>query len=94
MGIKIFAQWIAQVIDRESTENRNESRENHYGRTTHLHIDLTTRAEALAQYKEDIMDKKQLGQEIGATSYPGRGIVVGKTPDGKKATIAYFIMGR
>lgn len=40
------------------------------------------------------MDKKQLGQEIGATSYPGRGIVVGKTPDGKKAAIAYFIMGR
>ncbi len=48
MGIKIFAQWIAQVIDRESTENRNESRENRYGRTTHLHIDLTTRAKALA----------------------------------------------
>lgn len=26
--------------------------------------------------------------------YPGRGIVIGKTPDAKKAVIAYFIMGR
>jgi hypothetical protein len=26
--------------------------------------------------------------------YPGRGIVIGKTPDGKKAAAAYFIMGR
>jgi len=27
-------------------------------------------------------------------SYVGRGIVIGRTPDGKKAVIAYFIMGR
>ena len=27
-------------------------------------------------------------------TYPGRGIVIGKTPDGKKAMTAYFIMGR
>ena len=27
-------------------------------------------------------------------TYPGRGIVVGKTEDGKKAVVAYFIMGR
>ena len=26
--------------------------------------------------------------------YPGRGIVIGRTPDGKKAVTAYFIMGR
>lgn len=26
--------------------------------------------------------------------YPGRGIVIGKTPDGAKAVAAYFIMGR
>ena len=26
--------------------------------------------------------------------YPGRGLLLGKTPDGKKAVIAYFIMGR
>ena len=26
--------------------------------------------------------------------YPGRGIVLGRTPDNKKAVIAYFIMGR
>ena len=27
-------------------------------------------------------------------TYPGRGIIIGKTPDGKKAAAAYFIMGR
>ena len=44
--------------------------------------------------KEDEMKKVNLAAEIGATSYPGRGIVIGCTPDGKKAAIAYFIMGR
>ena len=28
------------------------------------------------------------------TSYPGRGIMIGRTPDGAKAGTAYFIMGR
>ena len=27
-------------------------------------------------------------------TYPGRGIIIGKTPDGRKAVTAYFIMGR
>ena len=27
-------------------------------------------------------------------TYPGRGIIIGKTPDGAKAMTAYFIMGR
>lgn len=40
------------------------------------------------------MQKKGLKEEIGATTYPGRGIVIGRTPDGKKAAVAYFIMGR
>jgi len=40
------------------------------------------------------MQRKSLEEEIGATTYPGRGIVIGRTPDGKKAAIAYFIMGR
>ena len=31
---------------------------------------------------------------IGENVYPGRGIIVGKTPDGEKAAAAYFIMGR
>lgn len=38
--------------------------------------------------------KKSLAEELSSTTYPGRGIVIGKTPDGKKAAIAYFIMGR
>ena len=33
-------------------------------------------------------------QAVGATTYPGRGIVVGKSADGKRAIMAYFIMGR
>jgi len=32
--------------------------------------------------------------EIKKNPYPGRGIIIGKTPDGKKAMISYFIMGR
>ena len=31
---------------------------------------------------------------VGATTYPGRGIIVGKSADGKRAMVAYFIMGR
>ena len=33
-------------------------------------------------------------QAAGATTYPGRGIIIGKSQDGKKAVLAYFIMGR
>ena len=35
-----------------------------------------------------------IGQLIKDNSYVGRGIVIGKTADGKKAATAYFIMGR
>ncbi|MFI3173406.1 MAG: IMP cyclohydrolase [Eubacteriales bacterium] len=35
-----------------------------------------------------------LEQELKGNSYPGRGIVIGKTEDGSKAVTAYFIMGR
>lgn len=40
------------------------------------------------------MEMKSLAKELSSSSYPGRGIVIGRTPDGKKAVIAYFIMGR
>ena len=33
-------------------------------------------------------------QLLAGNPYPGRGIVLGKTPDGTKAAAAYFIMGR
>ena len=33
-------------------------------------------------------------QELKGNSYPGRGIIIGKSADGKKAVTAYFIMGR
>lgn len=35
-----------------------------------------------------------LEQELKSNSYPGRGIVIGKSPDGEYAVAAYFIMGR
>lgn len=35
-----------------------------------------------------------LKTEISSTTYPGRGIIIGKSEDGKKAVIGYFIMGR
>jgi len=40
------------------------------------------------------MEKKSLAAELSATTYPGRGIIIGKTPNGTHAAIAYFIMGR
>ena len=43
------------------------------------------------------MDKTnvaRIGEMLARNSYPGRGIVAGKSADGKSAAIAYFIMGR
>ncbi len=40
------------------------------------------------------MKRISLEQELKGNTYPGRGIVIGKTPDGTKAVSAYFIMGR
>lgn len=40
------------------------------------------------------MEKKSLYRELQINTYPGRGIVLGRTPDGKAAAAAYFIMGR
>lgn len=40
------------------------------------------------------MNIQELGKELSATSYPGRGIVLGLSADGKKSLIIYFIMGR
>ena len=40
------------------------------------------------------MQKVDLLQDIQGNPYPGRGIVLGKSGDGRHAVIAYFIMGR
>ncbi len=40
------------------------------------------------------MEMISITKELQENAYPGRGIVVGKTPDGTKAVTAYFIMGR
>lgn len=40
------------------------------------------------------MEMLSLASELNQNSYPGRGIVIGKSEDGLKAVTAYFIMGR
>lgn len=40
------------------------------------------------------MEKICLFNDLKSNAYPGRGIVLGKSEDGKNAVIAYFIMGR
>ena len=40
------------------------------------------------------MLRKNLAEALGSSTYPGRGIVIGVSEDGKKAVTAYFIMGR
>ena len=40
------------------------------------------------------MELFDLKKELAENSYPGRGIVIGQSEDGRFAAIAYFIMGR
>ena len=40
------------------------------------------------------MEMLSIEKELQGNAYPGRGIIIGKTPDGTKAVTAYFIMGR
>ncbi len=40
------------------------------------------------------MKMLDLAKELKGNSYPGRGIIIGKTPDKTRAAAAYFIMGR
>lgn len=40
------------------------------------------------------MQIRSLAEELSTNEYPGRGIVIGCSEDGKSAVIAYFIMGR
>ena len=40
------------------------------------------------------MELLSIEKELSSNPYPGRGILLGKSKDGKNAVIAYFIMGR
>ena len=42
----------------------------------------------------NVYETKSMAERLDGNTYPGRGIVLGITPDGKKAVAAYFIMGR
>ena len=43
---------------------------------------------------EDIYRIDEIDKLLAGNTYPGRGLLIGKTPDGKSAVTAYFIMGR
>lgn len=40
------------------------------------------------------MKMRSLAEELKGNAYPGRGIIIGRSRDNKKAVTAYFIMGR
>ena len=40
------------------------------------------------------MKKIDIYESLKENAYPGRGIIIGKSADGKSAVTAYFIMGR
>ena len=42
----------------------------------------------------NVYEIKTMAERLEGNRYPGRGIDIGVTPDGKKAAVAYFIMGR
>lgn len=41
-----------------------------------------------------IYEIRNCGELLASNTYPGRGIIIGATPDGRHAVAAYFIMGR
>lgn len=46
------------------------------------------------QKGEVFMEMLSIEKELQGNSYPGRGIIIGRSEDGTKAVTAYFIMGR
>lgn len=42
----------------------------------------------------NVYEIKTMAERLEGNTYPGRGIVLGVTPDGRKSVAAYFIMGR
>ena len=42
----------------------------------------------------NVYETKTMAERLNGNTYPGRGIVLGVTADGKTAVAAYFIMGR
>ena len=42
----------------------------------------------------NVYEIKSMAERLSGNTYPGRGIVLGVTPNGKTAVAAYFIMGR
>jgi hypothetical protein len=46
------------------------------------------------RYIMNVYEIDSLAEKLAGNTYPGRGIILGVTPDGTKSVAAYFIMGR
>ena len=51
-------------------------------------------SEKIRRSKMNVYEIPSIASRLCGNRYPGRGIVIGKTADGSKAAVAYFIMGR
>ena len=48
----------------------------------------------MVEKEKGFMEMLKIEKEVQENSYPGRGIIIGRSADGTKAVTAYFIMGR
>ena len=48
----------------------------------------------MVEKEKGFMEMLKIEKELQENSYPGRGIIIGRSADGTKAVTAYFIMGR
>jgi hypothetical protein len=42
----------------------------------------------------NVYETKSMAERLRGNSYVGRGLVIGRSADGRRAVLAYFIMGR
>lgn len=57
-------------------------------------VGMCTDNREIRRQSMDVYMTKKMGEIIKGNPYVGRGIVIGKSDDGKSAVTAYFIMGR
>ena len=48
----------------------------------------------MVEKEKGFMEMLKIEKELQENSYPGRGLIIGRSADGTKAVTAYFIMGR
>ncbi len=92
-GGKIIAQKPVYVRDGDTPETLQ--------RRVMEEAEWVLLPEATEKISREILIKKErakhmldIGTLLRENTYPGRGIILGRSKDGKKAVVAYFIMGR